>query len=442
MNRVVALAPHAPWMLAMLAALTLLLSGSRAGRAVWAILGLTAAALAVAALAWFAFPWPDRPGLFTAAVVLLPLLLTTGGATMAADRAGALSRAASAAGLLLAALATTPWLAAIGIAAAVLALYDGRSHPARATADFWLLAGAGTSVFGLVLLQAAAGPGHDHAPHTWVSLAADPFPSDPSRLRLAIALSLLGLAGIALGAVHQARRDLRLGRVAGARGIASLMLLPVALLLALRLTATARASELPALPALFLLLPLAGLLALAARMLRGTDGRHHMGHAVAAQFCLLLVALTLGARGAATALTLSLVLATSAALVCHAAAPGSATSAPPALRAGLTLAGLALAGMPPFAGFAGSLALLDAAWQVHPWLALPLFLGMGLTGWSLLRGIETRILSAPSAVDARAPRAAGILPAWLLLAANALAGCTLPWLAQPWPTGLPPPITP
>jgi len=334
----------------------------RAPMAGWAALGVTIATMGAA----LALPWhsgADALVRVDGLAIVLALLVAAAG-LLAAWRGAANSGPAVARALLaLAALELTALSNALAVSwvaltAAVLAVLLGARGAAAWRAAMTVLPALGLLLFGLVLLGHAAGPG---AGQRWDALAGAAPRLDPALVSLGFILTLPGLAACAgLAPLHLWQRAA--GRSTGPAALLLPAIGAVALgmLLRVRAIVLAQPEAVPPGPAL-LALGLASL-AWAALTLWRRGTRNEQGTGAAVLFASGLASAAFGLGGAAADAAGLLLIVAAVLLAPLATAGGWARAA--------ALSALAL--LPPFAPFGAGLALLGAAMEGAPLLALPL----------------------------------------------------------------------
>jgi hydrogenase-4 component F len=367
--------------------------------------------------------------------------------------------------LLTAALANNLGLVWIGMEAAMLAAaaamaLSGTAAALAAARRLLLLGGAGLllALFGTILLYLAVQPvlGPGAAALRWTALAdAAPHASAPL-LSLAFVFLLLGYGAQAgLVPLHAwlagagAEAPVALGALLGG----AMPCVALAILLRVRgLLASNEAALAPGPP--LMALGLATLLLASLSLGRRRDAGRLLGDLAIGQSGLIAFAFGLGGLAATFAGLLQLTLhALARSAVLQVLAQGGdgmdrfGAAASPFPGRGATLpaltlaAGLAaLAGLPPFGLFASGFLIAIETMHFQPWLALPLGLGLVLSGWGLARrltGIPFPLPPRPGRAAARAavPGWVALLPAWLPLALTvglglAMPGAVLAWLAE------------
>jgi hydrogenase-4 component F len=101
---------------------------------------------------------------------------------------------------------------------------------------------------------------------------------------------------------------------------------------------------------------------------------------------------------------------------------------------GLTLAVaiIAVAGLPPFALFTSDVLILGETARLHPWLLLPLGVGMLVGFWKLIARLISLCLGPPTDATGPAMTWPGMLPAWLHLAIVLMLGIAMPAEFAAW----------
>lgn len=103
---------------------------------------------------------------------------------------------------------------------------------------------------------------------------------------------------------------------------------------------------------------------------------------------------------------------------------------------GLTLAAgiVAIAGLPPFGLFASEILILSNTMNSHPWLVLPVSIGLLVGGWKLITRLIDLCLGPATMGHAPAIGAASLAPAWVHLALVAVLGVAMPITFAAWLT--------
>ena len=106
-------------------------------------------------------------------------------------------------------------------------------------------------------------------------------------------------------------------------------------------------------------------------------------------------------------------------------------SSDPALGLTLAVAIIAVAGMPPFGLFASDMLILGEAARQHPWLLIPLAIGMLVGFWKLAARLITLCLGPAGESVGPAISWIDMVPAWLHLAIVFVLGIAMPtWFAS------------
>jgi hydrogenase-4 component F len=107
-------------------------------------------------------------------------------------------------------------------------------------------------------------------------------------------------------------------------------------------------------------------------------------------------------------------------------------SSDPALGLTLAIAIIAVAGLPPFALFTSDLLILGETARQHPWLLLPLGVGMLVGFWKLIARLISLCLGAPTDATGPTIRWTDMLPAWLHLGIVLILGIAMPASFAAW----------
>jgi hydrogenase-4 component F len=329
------------------------------------------------------------------------------------------------------------------VAAALMVAAQGTVPACRAAWKMLLLCGTGIglALFGSILLHLAAQP---FGPPGGVAEQ-----SDPGLLSLAFVFLLVGFGSLAgLVPLHAWLPDAEAEGPPALPALLSVLLPNAALLAVLRAKAAIGASPGAVPPGPFLLaLGLVSVLLAGLALWRRGDAGRFFAWASIGQIGLATFAFGLGGAAANLAgllLMLGHALGKGAVAfgIAHAAQArgrrgiadmGGLCASHPALGWALALAIAALAGMPPFALFAGAFLLLTEI-AARGWWALLLPLGLGLLGVvaAMIAGLQELCFGAAAAEGPRRrggwsrAEALALGPLWLLLVVALVLGVALP----------------
>jgi hydrogenase-4 component F len=102
----------------------------------------------------------------------------------------------------------------------------------------------------------------------------------------------------------------------------------------------------------------------------------------------------------------------------------------PAVGWGLLVGALAIAGFPPFGVFVSEFLVLVATMQTHPWLTLPLLLGLGIAFAGIFRQLHPIVFGRRP--EGQAPVTANMIPVFVHLALVLWLGISLPSALVDW----------
>jgi hydrogenase-4 component F len=102
----------------------------------------------------------------------------------------------------------------------------------------------------------------------------------------------------------------------------------------------------------------------------------------------------------------------------------------PAVGWGLLVGALAIAGFPPFGVFVSEFLVLTATMQTHPWLTLPLLVGLGIAFAGIFRQLHPIVFG--KCPEGQQPVSANMLPVFVHLALVLLLGLSIPAALADW----------
>jgi hydrogenase-4 component F len=346
------------------------------------------------------------------------------------------------------------WVAleAATISAVVVVGLPRTENAVEASWKFFILCGVGIALalFGTVVLYLAALPalGTGYAAMTWTELARAAPNCRGTLLNLAFVFLLVGYGTKAgLAPLHGWMPDAHAEGPTPVSAVLAGSVLNVALVVILRLrgimASNAQAID-PGPP--IMALGLLSVLFAAFSLWGRRDVKRFFAFSSIEQSGLAAFAIGLGGNGATFAALLHITvhtLAKSAVFQCV----GRAAQRKGSQRfdsisglissdrlLGLTLAAgiVAIAGLPPFGLFASEILILSSTMSLHPWLVLPVAIGLLVGGWKLFARLIDLCLGAPGIGHAPAIGALSLVPAWTHLAIVMLLGVAMPSAFAAW----------
>lgn len=346
------------------------------------------------------------------------------------------------------------WVAleAATISAVVVVGLPRTENAVEASWKFFILCGVGIALalFGTIVLYLAALPalGTGYAAMTWTELARAAPNCRGTLLNLAFVFLLVGYGTKAgLAPLHGWMPDAHAEGPTPVSAVLSGSVLNVALVVILRLrgimASNAQAID-PGPP--IMALGLLSVLFAAFSLWGRRDVKRFFAFSSIEQSGLAAFAIGLGGTGATFAALLHITvhtLAKSAVFQCvgrvvqrkESQSFQSISGLIASDRAlGLTLAAgiVAIAGLPPFGLFASEILILSSTMALHPWLTLPLAIGLLVGGWKLIARLIDLCLGAPGIGHAPVITPLSLVPAWTHLAIVMLLGVAMPSAFAAW----------